>query len=251
MEAEGLKRRKHWTFQIVDSAGVTLIRLSTEVQSEYLAWLDALEQAGCARRAEADRSQGSYPGRGGTSPSASQQSDSDAGTGSYHQGVGGCGGGGEEVDSMPSPRWSGGGGGGEGEDRARPLLRQKSRGYTSDQSDVAHIMHPSQRAFGGGPGGDSGSGSRRREGMVASTPVHTAPHFSLLSSERITFSNQSGGCPARVGPVSVPRGLGSGRGRRDHRSSECPAMHPCLPARPCLLPPSNLGLPGPAWPVPT
>lgn len=49
IEAEGLKRRKFWTLNVFDSAGVSLIRLSTESQSDYAHWLDALEQAGCER----------------------------------------------------------------------------------------------------------------------------------------------------------------------------------------------------------
>ena len=49
LEMEGLKRRKHWTFQVTDAHGVSLIRLSTEVQSEYLQWAEALERAGCIR----------------------------------------------------------------------------------------------------------------------------------------------------------------------------------------------------------
>ena len=82
VELEGLKRRRHWTWKIVDKQarhlpgapascreravhtsccldacslglsslpqGVSLIRLSTEVQSEYNSWIEALERAGCA-----------------------------------------------------------------------------------------------------------------------------------------------------------------------------------------------------------
>lgn len=53
MEAEGLKRRKFWTFNIVDGRGVSLIRLSTEVEKEYLGWMEVLGHAGCMPRVSA------------------------------------------------------------------------------------------------------------------------------------------------------------------------------------------------------
>lgn len=49
LDLEGLKRRRYYTFSIRDDAGVTLARLSTEVQSEFVAWVEALEAAGCLR----------------------------------------------------------------------------------------------------------------------------------------------------------------------------------------------------------
>lgn len=49
VDMEGLKRRRFWTFRVVDRQGVDLVRLSTEVQSDYHAWVEALERAGCKR----------------------------------------------------------------------------------------------------------------------------------------------------------------------------------------------------------
>ena len=78
-------------------------------------------------------------------------------------------------------------------------------GYTSDQSDIVKKVPAKQR---------------RRDPMPASAPVHTSPRYSLLSSERITFSNQSGeGAAAGEELVVVLRGLG-------HQSA-CLALGTC------------------------
>lgn len=185
IEFEGLKRRKHYTWSIMDQAGVRLIRVSTEVAGDYQMWLDALEHAGCLRRdgdgnsASADRS---------CTRADSAVSDSDT-TGSELRDGGS--GGGQEADSAGAAATSGG-----GEDEVSPredataaagadagvaLQRSKSRGYTSDQSDVAQGIPRSKAHH-----------HRERVAMLPSTPVHTAPHYSLLSSERITFRNQRG-----------------------------------------------------------
>lgn len=60
--------------------------------------------------------------------------------------------------------------------------RPQPSGYTSDQSDVAHRPRPRRNRP------DSG----RSVGNDTCAPVHTQPRFSLLSSERINVSNQSG-----------------------------------------------------------
>ena len=162
VDAEGLKRRKFWTFRVVDRQGVDLVRLSTEVYSEYTAWLDALERAGCTKRAEED-SRALSPGPSQTSPGTSAISDSDTAT-SGRPGRG-RGDGDQEVDSTASYG-----------DR----LRRQPSGYTSDQSDVGRRVRPASRRTGRSGGNDT------------SVPVHTQPRFSLLSSERIQVSNQSG-----------------------------------------------------------
>lgn len=150
LDVEGLRKRKFWTFKIVDRAGVDLIRLSTEVQAEFNSWLEVLEQAGCTRRHEED-SRAFSPVPSQLSPSNSVLSDSTtadtASSGQKHQ----------------------------GQQKA-----YNAEGYTSDTSD----MGPRQARR-----------RRNRDGPSAAdacAPVHTQPRFSLLSSERITFSNQTG-----------------------------------------------------------
>ena len=49
VDVEGLKRKRWWTFKIVDRLGVDLIRLSTESHSEMTSWIDALEMGGCVK----------------------------------------------------------------------------------------------------------------------------------------------------------------------------------------------------------
>ncbi|KAK2080625.1 hypothetical protein QBZ16_000479 [Prototheca wickerhamii] len=49
VELEGRKRHLYWTFRILDSGGVSLLRLSTESRAEARAWMDALEKAGSRR----------------------------------------------------------------------------------------------------------------------------------------------------------------------------------------------------------
>lgn len=49
VDVEGLKRKKWWTFKIVDRLGVDLIRLSTESHSEMMSWIEALEIGGCIK----------------------------------------------------------------------------------------------------------------------------------------------------------------------------------------------------------
>eukprot|EP00887_Chlorella_sp_A99_P006596 scaffold3.g6596.t1 len=168
------------------AGGVSLIRLSTEVHSEYVAWLEALEQAGCMRRGDAEPSPsaGSYRG---ASPSASQASDSDAGTGSFRERHSGWG---QEVDSSGAGADAGGDGlaplgSGEGGHPGEGPARRSLRGYTSDHSDVTHQLRATGQRHGGG-------GRVRREPMPASQPVHTQTRYSLLSSERISLSDQSG-----------------------------------------------------------
>jgi diacylglycerol O-acyltransferase-1 len=133
VEIEGLKRRKYWTFRVVDPLGVDLIRLSTESHSEMTAWVEALRGCGCGMRR--------------TESSSSLQD---------------------------------------------MTFQRQNSGYTSDQSDVAQYR-PEQiqkqrtqqrlnRKLAKGLG----------TGYDGAVPVHTHPKFSLLSSERVRFSDQSG-----------------------------------------------------------
>ncbi|PSC71143.1 Diacylglycerol O-acyltransferase 1 [Micractinium conductrix] len=184
VELEGLKRRRHWTWHIVDPQGVSLIRLSTEVAGEYHSWIEALERAGCSvKHLDDNASQGSQQtGQAGASPSQSHMSDSDAAT--YR--------GGQEVDShpssfaadTPSQRQQG-----AAEPRSGAYHphhhqhHQQQGGYTSDQSDIGRPPAPPLRR--------QRSGARRPT-MPASAPIHVAPRASLLSSERIRISDQSG-----------------------------------------------------------
>lgn len=182
VELEGLKRRRHWTFHVVDKQGVSLIRLSTEVQSDFNAWIEALEQAGCTiKNVEESLSQGSQQSHlnQGDSPTASQVSDSDtaayrgrvpfASSGSHPSTLGS-----QEVDSSGTTPL-----------QERKSQEQSQQGYTSDTSDIGRP--PPQR-----PNHKHKGGHKRRETMGASAPVHMAPRASLLSSERIRLLNQSG-----------------------------------------------------------
>ena len=141
-----------------DRTGVDLIRLSTEVQADYSLWLDALERAGCIRKTE----DGAFsPRPSNTSPTPSNVSDTtDTATSTQPSRPGGTSWKSAEVDSAAV--------------QLERMKRQQS-GYTSDASDV-------------GP-----RPPRRRKGPPeACTPAHMHPRSSLLSSERITLTNQSG-----------------------------------------------------------
>jgi diacylglycerol O-acyltransferase-1 len=178
---QGLRRRKYHTFKVVDRSGVDLIRLSTQVPGEYHSWLDALENAGCVRRVEEDtRGQSPVPSRN-ISPTHSGISDTTADTATS----------GADRSRSGGDRWrlgevdsAGGGGGGLGTSgvggnasgaNLSDRLRHQPSGYTSDASDMGPRPPQPQK----GP----------RE---ACAPVHMLPRFSLLSSERITITNQSG-----------------------------------------------------------
>ena len=146
-------------------------------------------------------SQGSQQtGQAGASPSQSHMSDSDAAT--YR--------GGQEVDShpssfaadTPSQRQQG-----AAEPRSGAYHphhhqhHQQQGGYTSDQSDIGRPPAPPLRR--------QRSGARRPT-MPASAPIHVAPRASLLSSERIRISDQSGegdsrGATPERRPSPVPR----------------------------------------------
>ncbi|KAL4426721.1 hypothetical protein ABPG77_004777 [Micractinium sp. CCAP 211/92] len=157
VELEGLKRRRHWTWHIVDKEGVSLIRLSTEVSGEYNSWIEALERAGCTVKHLDDStlSQGSQ--QQGGSPTASQLSDSDAGT-SRRGGAGG------PFARPPARRLTAG--------RASQQLtaqQQQQQGYTSDQSDIGRgnrqplrrqrsgaVKRPTMPALGAGARGAAG-----------------------------------------------------------------------------------------------
>ncbi|KAL6767189.1 DGAT1 [Auxenochlorella protothecoides x Auxenochlorella symbiontica] len=170
--AEGLKRRAFHTFQIVDSAGATLLRLSSDSPSEARAWMDALERAGCRRRSGGEEGE-----------LARRDSSSTVNTA-----------GGEDSEAESS--------GGAG----AAAVSGKHIGYTSDTSDVQ--SRPPRRppsGNGGGGGGHSGhhqgsaregSGEgqpkRKREAMKPSAPLHTATKYSIMSSERVLSSNQNG-----------------------------------------------------------
>ena len=153
VDIEGLKRRKYWTFRVVDMLGVDLIRLSTESHSEMTSWVEALESCGC-----------------GVKKSESTSSLQDLLM---------------EAREREEPE-------GESFQPSRSLQRQNS-GYTSDQSDVAAYNYkPEQlrsmrdrRSMGRKP-------PRVSTGYDGAVPVHTHPKFSLLSSERLRFSDQSG-----------------------------------------------------------
>lgn len=144
-EVEGLKRRKYWTFRVVDSMGVDLIRLSTESHSEMNAWLEALEECGCGMK------------RSGSS--SSMLSSMDDGGASYQRIL-------KEGDHA--------------------ILTRRQSGYTSDQSDIGR-----QQTF-----AEKKKRDKKKRGMGTGydgcVPVHTHPKFSMLSSERIRFSDQSG-----------------------------------------------------------
>jgi len=169
VDLEGLKRRKFWTFRVVDRAGVDLVRLSTEVQSDYMSWVEALERAGCTirRGGEYEEYRTLSPSPSQTSPGTSAISDSDTATSSRPSRSGQY-----EVDSQAD----------------RGPIRSQPSGYTSDASDVAAQRPTRQRPR------SSGRRSARGGpyGFETCAPVHTQPRFSLLSSERISFSNQSG-----------------------------------------------------------
>lgn len=67
---------------------------------------------------------------------------------------------------------------GHATDRGGQEADSRHVGYTSDQSDI--VKKAPVKAH------------RRSDPMPASAPVHTSSRYSLLSSERIKFSNQSG-----------------------------------------------------------
>ena len=121
VELEGRKRHLYWTFRILDSGGVSLLRLSTESRAEARAWMDALEKAG-SRRVKASEDGG--------------------------------GAGGEDVDV----------------DTGAPAIIERRRASQAGGKD----------------------GRPKRDAMVGSSPVHARTTHSLLSSERISFSNQNG-----------------------------------------------------------
>jgi diacylglycerol O-acyltransferase 1 len=182
---QGLRRRKYYTFKVVDRSGVHLIRLSTEVQAEYTSWLDALERAGCVRRTEEETgggnvsptpSQNISPTHSGVSDTTADTATSGQGGEKFRSGSGGS----ErwrsgEVDSASGGLGASGAGGNASGANLADRLRSQPSGYTSDASDIGPRPKRSQK----GP----------RE---ACAPVHMQPRFSLLSSERITITNQSG-----------------------------------------------------------
>lgn len=152
VDIEGLKRRKYWTFRVVDRMGVALMRLSTESHSEMMGWVEALERAGCVKRwGEEDASVQSTEGASPSTSGVSEQGDV-----------------GREVDSVRGVQQS---------------------GYTSDQSDVGQRVRAVSRT-------QRLAASKKMKGFGTGydgcVPVHTHPKFSLLSSERIRVSNQSG-----------------------------------------------------------
>ena len=144
VEVEGLKRRKYWTFRVIDALGVDLIRLSTESHSEMTSWVEALEACGCGLK---------------KSESTSSLQDMLA----------------------------------EAREREGGTFQRQNSGYTSDQSDVAaYNYRPDQiRSM-----RDRQSKVRKQPristGYDGAVPVHTHPKFSLLSSERVRFLDQSG-----------------------------------------------------------
>jgi diacylglycerol O-acyltransferase-1 len=152
---EGLKRRRHHTFTLLDANGAALVRLSTEVASEAAAWVEALERAGCALR--------------GASPSQSGAS------GGFGAAAGGGADRGEEADS------------GGAAARARLRVRAGSgRGGTDadTDTDASSSDAPARHARRAAP--------ERRRAAAAYAPVHLAPAASILSSERISFIEQRG-----------------------------------------------------------
>ncbi|KAH7619019.1 putative Diacylglycerol O-acyltransferase 1C [Nannochloris sp. 'desiccata'] len=174
---QGLRRRKYYTFKVVDRAGVDLIRLSTHAKDEYTSWLEALERAGCVRRIEEDPRNISPTPSQNISPTHSGISDTTADTANSERLRSGSGGGERwrlgEVDS--GGLGSAGVGGNASGTNLADKLRHQPSGYTSDASDIGPRPPRPQK----GP----------RE---ACAPVHMNPRFSLLSSERITLTNQSG-----------------------------------------------------------
>lgn len=181
VESEGLKRRKYLAFNVYNAAGVSLIRLSSESQVDYAKWMEALERAGCERRGDDDarsvatslqRVSGSSAV---SSPTASGMSDSGEAAAQLLQ--------------RHSPSKLQGKGEDEVSSAARQLAQQEahqSRGYTSDQSDVARQLRTRQ------PSSKGGHRGKGRDALLGSSLVHTAPRWSFLSTERIDFSNQNG-----------------------------------------------------------
>ena len=178
-----------------DRSGVDLIRLSTEVQADYEAWLDAIQEAGSVRR-DVDVDDSRTLSRGPSeqiSPSNSGLSDTTADTASSAQRNGGGGwkssggGGSGEMDSAASLGRASGGNLDQQQQQQRSMLRRQPSGYTSDASEVGVRPQVRSRRAGG-----SGSGGGRGGDREACAPVHLRPRFSLLSSERITITNQSG-----------------------------------------------------------
>ena len=159
VEVEGLKRRKYWTFRVVDRQGVDLIRLSTESHSEMSAWLEALEQCGCQmKRMEKD---------GSSSVDVSMHRSEEAD---------------DEVVTPLSSRH-----GSERDLGQMQRLNVSQSGYTSDQSDIV-----TQRTTTGRHQRNKKKMKGLGTGYDGCVPVHTHPKFSMLSSERIRFSDQSG-----------------------------------------------------------
>ena len=144
VEVEGLKRRKYWTFRVVDLLGVDLIRLSTESHSEMTSWVEALEACGCGLK---------------KSESTSSLQDMLA----------------------------------EAREREGHSIQRQNSGYTSDQSDVAaYNYRPEQFRSMRDRRAKTRKPARVSTGYDGAVPVHTHPKFSLLSSERVRFSDQSG-----------------------------------------------------------
>ena len=86
--------------------------------------------------------------------------------------------GGDSSPQPSSPTTSAVSDSGNAPDRGGQEADSRHVGYTSDQSDIVK-KRPAKS-------------HRRSDPMPASAPVHTSSHYSLLSSERINFSNQSG-----------------------------------------------------------
>ncbi len=179
---QGLRRRKYYTFKVIDRSGVDLIRLSTLIKDEYYSWLEELERVGCVHKVEEENKNASPVPSQNISPTHSGISDTNTAD-TTTSGQGGAFRSGSdrwrsgEVDSATSGGGlgaSGVGGNASGANLADRLRPQPS-GYTSDASD----MGPRPPRPHKGP----------RE---ACAPVHMQRRFSLLSSERITITNQSG-----------------------------------------------------------
>ncbi|KAI8108683.1 hypothetical protein M9435_005100 [Picochlorum sp. BPE23] len=155
VDVEGLKRRKYWTFRVMDGLGVDLVRLSTESHSEMTAWLDALEDSGCSRKQYGEKQ-----------ASADSEAD-DVVSGSLRRSA---------VH------------GSEGD------FQRIQSGYTSDQSDMGTtVTSRAQRSKGGQTSKQKDTKMKGLgTGYDGCVPVHMHPKFSLLSSERIRVSDQSG-----------------------------------------------------------
>ena len=166
-QIEGWKRRKYWTWSVLDGSGGLLVRLSSFAAADGESWVAALQQAIAACQA-----------------GSSLLSGSDAGAGRVHNAEDGFFG-----PHPPPPPLAAA--------AKLPLMKSAStRVREAAAKDAAaaaataaahgherhaHAAHHHTRGTGAATGGLRGS-----------TPVHREPRFSPLSSERLLYSSHAG-----------------------------------------------------------